>query len=372
MLRRDFLAAAGLLGAGAALTGKQLFAAAAEMAAPTPKRVLVLGGTGFIGPPMLSYLSDRGHDIAIFTRGNRESDIPGVEHLIGDRDNDLSALEGRSWDVLFDNNARDYRWVQLTTELLKDSVERYVFVSTISAYAGEALGYDYLDAGQPASLIDVGSPLAMPPDDFRLGDELPYGPTKALSEKIVQEAFPGRTTIVRPGFIVGPGDPTDRFTYWPVRIDRGGEVLAPGDGSDPVQIIDVRDLTEWIVRLAETGTSGIYNGVGPAGSLSMAEMLYGIRAITPTPVDLTWVPIPFLREQKGEPYSDMPIWIPGDPLSSVGNGASIEAGLTFRPLAVTAADTLAWHKARGEDIDFGIAPEREREVLAAWHSGSGA
>jgi 2'-hydroxyisoflavone reductase len=367
MKRRDFLVGAGALGIASSLPDTLALAAA-----PMPQRVLVLGGTGFIGPPMLEYLAARGHEIAIFTRGNREADVPGVEHLVGDRAGDLSALEGRRWDVVFDNNARDYRWVQLTTELLADNVERYVFVSTISAYAGEALGYDYLDTGRALPVIDVGSPLAEPPDDFRMGDELPYGQTKALSEKIVREAFPGRATIVRPGFIVGPGDPTDRFTYWPVRIDKGGEVLAPGDGSDPVQIIDVRDLTEWIVRLAETATSGVFNGVGPAGRLSMAEMLYGIRAVTSTPVEFTWVPIPFLREQGVEPYSDMPIWIPADPLSAVGNDASIEAGLTFRPLAVTAADTLAWHEARDQAIEFGIAAERERAVLDAWRSRQAA
>ncbi|MEM9209083.1 MAG: epimerase, partial [Pseudomonadota bacterium] len=173
-------------------------------------------------------------------------------------------------------------------------------------------------------------------------------------------------TVVRPGFIVGPGDPTDRFTYWPARMQRGGEILLPGDGTDPVQIIDARDLMEWTARLAEGGISGVFNGVGPAGTLTMAEFAYGIAAVTSTPKSYTWVPIPFLREQGVQPYSDMPIWIPGDPLSAVGNQASIDAGLTFRPLATIATDTLRWHQSRDAPINFGISADRERDVLDAW------
>jgi 2'-hydroxyisoflavone reductase len=369
MKRRDFLLGAGALGAGGALTPLPFSAAAAAVAAsPAPKRLLVLGGTGFIGPPMLEYAVNRGHEVTIFTRGNREPAVDGIEHLVGDRNDDLSALEGREWDVVLDNNARDYRWVQLTTELLRDAVDQYVFVSTISAYAGEALGYEYVGEA-PVAGVTVDSPLAQPPEGFVMGETLEYGPTKAMSEKIIQAAFPGRTTIVRPGFIVGPGDPTDRFTYWPARIHAGGEVLVPGDGTDPVQVIDVRDLTEWIVRLAEDGVSGVFNGVGIAAPMSMAEMVYGIRAVTASEVGFTWVPISFLKVQNVQPYSDMPIWIPNDPLSVVDNSGAKAAGLTFRPLATTAADTLAWHLERGTPIEFGISPEREAEVLAAWHAG---
>lgn len=369
MKRREFLLGAGALGAGGALSPLP-FATAATAASPASKRLLILGGTGFIGPPMLEYAVNRGHEVTIFTRGNREPSIAGIEHLVGDRNDDLSALEGREWDVVLDNNARDYRWVQRTTELLKDAVDQYVFVSSISAYAGEALGYEFTEDA-PVAGVTVDSPLAEPPEGFVMGEELEYGPTKAMSEQIIEAAFPGRTTIVRPGFIVGPGDPTDRFTYWPARIHAGGEVLAPGDGNDPVQVIDVRDLTEWIVRLAEGGTAGVFNGVGISAPMSMAEMVYGIRAVTASDVRFTWVPIPFLKEQNVQPYSDMPIWIPNDPLSVVDNSNAKAAGLTFRPLATTAADTLAWHLERGKAIEFGISREREAEVLAAWH-GAGA
>lgn len=361
MNRRRFLATTAAAGVAAGLSART-----ASGFGSAPKRLLVLGGTGFIGPSMVRYAVERGHDVTIFTRGNRESTVPGVEHLVGDRNDDLSALEGRDWDVVLDNNARDYRWVVLTTELLKDRTDRYVFVSSISAYQGEALGYENTGAVGATPAVDIGSPLVAPPAGFSMGDELPYGATKALAESIVADAFPGRATIVRPGFIVGPGDPTDRFTYWPARIDQGGEVLAPGDGTDPVQLIDVRDLTEWMVRLAESGRSGEFNAVGPAGTLTMAGMVYGVRAVSATPAEITWVPIPFLQAQDVRPYSDMPIWIPNDPLSAVGHGASIEAGLTFRPLAVTAGDTLDWFRQQGRALEFGISRERERAVLAAW------
>jgi 2'-hydroxyisoflavone reductase len=375
MKRRHFLTIAGAVSAGLALSKTLPLAASSMMpsgGSPVAKRMLILGGSGFIGPPMVRYALERGHEVTIFTRGKTNADLPEVEQLIGDRTGDLESLKGRTWDVVLDNNARDYRWVTLTTELLRDKVEQYVYVSSISAYASGDLGYAYVDNPWTGPPVNINSPLALPPDDFVEGHELPYSQSKAMAEKLVHAAFPGRATIVRPGFIVGPGDPTDRFTYWPVRIDAGGEVLSPGDGSDPVQVIDVRDLDEWIVRLAEQGTFGDFNGVGLASPPSMAEMLYGIRAATTNDVTFTWVPIPFLREQGIEPYSDMPIWIPGEPLSFVDNSHAMKSGLTYRPLAVTARDTLTWHQSRPAaeqaELQIGIKPDREKEVLAAWHA----
>ena len=374
MNRRQFIKRAGGFSGGLALGATVPLASVASINTATKnimaKRILILGGTGFIGPPMLKYAVDRGHKVSIFTRGETKSSVPGVEHLVGDRKDDLSALKGRNWDVVLDNNARDYRWVKRTTALLKDRVGQYLFVSSISAYAQEKTGYEFMDSPWTGAQIDTNSPLAMPPADFEQGQKLPYGQTKALSEKIVAEVFPGRSTIVRPGFIVGPGDKSDRFTYWPARIHQGGEVLAPGDGTDPVQIIDVRDLTEWMVRLIESGTTGVFNGVGIGSPLSMARMLYGISAVTSSNANLTWVPISFLRENDVSSYFDMPIWIPGDPLSTVDNSPAMKMGLTFRPLAVTALDTLNWHLGRpGEqqaELRIGIKPERENQVLSAW------
>jgi len=340
-----------------------------------PKRLLILGGTGFIGPSMVRYAVERGHEVTIFTRGRTEADIPDVEHLIGDRTGDLSALEGHTWDVILDNNARDYRWVQLSTDLLRDSAEHYLFVSSISAYSVAEMNLEGVAYPLSEPIMDEDAPLFPRPDDFQDGQEAPYGLSKTLAEQACEATFPGRTTVVRPGLIVGPGDPTDRFTWWPVRIDRGGEILAPSDGSDPTQIIDVRDLTEWIVRLVEAGTIGRFNGTGPGTRLSMAEMLYGIRAITSTPGSITWVPFDFLREHEVRPWSHMPTWIPDDPTSFVSVKKGVAAGLTFRPLAETAFDTLRFHESRTEEeknnMQAGISPEREREVLAAWHESHG-
>jgi len=388
--RKDFIRGVGLAGAGLALGLDPLASSplTRERLGPldgagpwgrrgpaSPKRILILGGTGFIGPHMVRYAVERGHEVSIFTRGRTQAEIPAVEHLIGDRSDDLSALRGRSWDVVLDNNARDYRWVRPSTELLRDAAEHYLFVSSISAYAGEATGFEGGERVFMEPVMDESSPLFTRPGDFEEGQEAPYGLSKTLGEEAAQAAFPGRATVVRPGLIVGPGDRTDRFTYWPVRIDRGGEVLAPGLGNDATQIIDVRDLTEWIVRLAESGTTGAFNATGPEARLSMAEMLYGIRAITSTPVRFTWVPLSFLQAQEVRPWSDMPAWIPGDPLSLVSVARAVKAGLTFRPLANTARDTLSYQQRRPEEermeLQAGIGPEREREVLEAWHaSGS--
>ena len=388
--RRDFVRNACVVGGGLALGAGSLDGAITgslgsyprtqggpESSPPpvAPKRMLILGGTGFIGPSMVRYAVDRGHEVTIFTRGRSEADIPDVEQLTGDRNNDLSALEGRSWDVILDNNARDYRWVELSTNLLKDAAEHYLFVSSISAYSVAALNLEGVDFPLQAPMVDEGSPLFSLPEGFQVGQEAPYGLSKTLGEQASESAFPGKTTIVRPGLIVGPGDPTDRFTYWPVRIDKGGEILAPGRGDDPTQVIDVRDLTEWIIRLAEEGVTGRFNATGPGTRMSMAEMLNGIKPITSTAGSFTWVPFEFLREQGVRPWSEMPAWLPNDPISFVSVERAVAAGLTYRPLAETARATLQFHKSRPQerqnDKQAGISPEKEREVQAAWHSHQG-
>ncbi|MEJ2205166.1 MAG: NAD-dependent epimerase/dehydratase family protein [Gemmatimonadota bacterium] len=381
--RREFLRVAGAVGAGLAFgpdlggeTGLTVGdATAPTFEGPSPKRLLILGGTGFIGPHMVRHAVARGHEVSIFTRGRTEADIPDVERLVGDRNDDLRALEGRRWDAVLDNNARDYRWVQLSTELLKDAAEHYVFVSSISAYAQEAMGYEHKDRVLWEPVIDEDSERFSPPPGWSVGDDAHYGLTKTLGEDLAHAAFPGRATVVRPGLIVGPGDPTDRFTYWPVRIEEGGEVLAPGNRNHANQIIDQRDLTEWIVRLVEAGTTGDFNATGPATRMSMAEMLYGIRAITSAAVRFTWVGEDFLEEREVRPWSDLPAWIPGDGLMFVDVGRALDAGLTFRPLAVTARDTLEWDASRPreqrDNRRAGMSRERERELLAAWHRRAG-
>lgn len=376
--RRDFIRTTSVVGAGLALGAAAACSGEDEAVSsgPAPKRLLILGGTGFIGPHMVRYAVERGHQVTIFTRGNRQPDLPeGVEHLIGDRNDDHTALEGRTWDVVLDNNAQDYRWVQTSTELLRDAAEHYIFVSSISAY--DLQGFDLSRAGEVMlePMVDEDYKRIDPPEGWSDGDDAPYGLMKTLGENIVHEAFPGAATIVRPGLIVGPGDATDRWTYWPVRLDEGGEVLAPGNPEHANQIIDQRDLTEWIVRLAENGTAGDFNAAGPAERLSMGSMLEQIGEAVETEHQLTWVPESFLEAQGVRPWSDLPAWIPGDPLMFVDVRDAVGAGLTFRSIADSARDTLEWDRTRPaeerENRQFGMSREREREVLDAWNVAQG-
>jgi 2'-hydroxyisoflavone reductase len=371
--RRDFLrlTAAATGGLGLGVSAESLVADSFRKPEPPARRairILILGGTGFIGPHQVRYALDRGHTVTLFNRGRTNTHLfPGVERLVGDRNGQLDALAGRSWDVVIDNSRSNPEWVRLAADFLKDSVGLYFYVSSRSAYSdtsivpmtADAPTYTYESAGVS-----------------RDSESLPYGLAKALSEREAQRIFVGRTNIVRPGLIIGPGDDTDRFTYWPVRIKRGGEVLAPGEPTDPVQIIDVRDFTEWMIRMAEDGTAGVFNGVGPRTPRPMAELLYGIRGITTAETTFTWVNLEFLTQIGIRPYSHMPVWRPPTPGSEgfarFDLTPEVEAGLTFRPLAVTAQETLDFHFSRSPerqaDLRAGISAEREAEVLAAWHA----
>jgi 2'-hydroxyisoflavone reductase len=377
--RRDFIRTTGMIGAGLALGGSGACssggAADGGADAPASKRILILGGTGFIGPHMVEYALSRGHEVTTFTRGRSDTALPtAVEQLIGDRNDDHSALEGRTWDVVLDNNAQDYRWVQKSTALLADATAHYLFVSSISAYATQGAGGGP-DQVMMEPIVDEDFPRIPRPEGWSDGDDAPYGLMKTLSEDLVHAAFPGRTTVVRPGLIVGPGDLTDRFTYWPVRLDEGGEVLAPGNPEHANQIIDQRDLTEWIVRLAESGTMGDFNAAGPGERLSMGRMLDEVGSVASNPYELTWVPESFLDAQGVRPWSDLPAWIPGDPSMFVDVRDAVAAGLTYRPLSTTALDTLVWDKGRPaaerENRRFGMSRERERAALNAWHAERG-
>jgi 2'-hydroxyisoflavone reductase len=333
-------------------------------------RILILGGTGFIGPYQVRYALERGHAITLFNRGRTNPGLfSEIETLIGDRAGDLSALRGRTWDAVIDNSATDPTWVERSARLLADAVQTYLFVSTRSVYS---------DTSRVPMTVDA--PLFSPENTkVEPGARLPYGLAKALAEQEAQKHFPGRSLVVRPSLIVGPGDLTDRFTYWPVRIERGGEVLAPGDGTDPVQIIDARDLSEWMIRLLEARVTGIYNALGPRTPRSFAELLHGIKAVTTADATFTWVDADFLRELDVQPYREMPVWMPArDGREGFGRfdiTREVALGLTFRPLAVTARDTLEYYHAqppeRQERLRAGIAADREAEVLRRWHARRG-
>lgn len=346
--------------------------------AAKPLRILILGGTGFTGPFQVNYALARGHTVTLFNRGKRPSpEWPGaVEQLHGDRlTGDLKSLEGRTWDVCIDNPTSLPYWVRDAGKVLAGKVGHYLFISTISVYADGTKHGMTEDA--PLAVYKGPDAMAETQDKLRADMENLYGPLKALSEAEAHKQFGKKVTIVRPGYIVGPRDETDRFTYWPHRVAQGGEMLVPGDGADPVQIIDGRDLGEWMIRLAETGTVGTFNAVGPDYTLGMDAMLHGCQAVTGGAVKYTHVPAKFLDENK----VDLPIWVPARDnayagYGDVSNAAAIKAGLTFRPLATTVSDLLAWFRAlpaeRQATLRAGITREKEAELLKAWKSRQGA
>ena len=377
--RRDLFKLGALAAAAAALPS---FASAAVEAKPVgkaakPLNILILGGTGFTGPFQVAYALKRGHKVTLFNRGKRPSpEWPSaVEQLHGDRNTgDLAALKGRKWDVCIDNPTSLPFWVRDAGQVLKGNVGHYLFISTISVYAdGSKPG---INENSPLAQYKGKDAMAETQQTLRADIENLYGPLKALSEAEAHKQFGKNVTIVRPGYIVGPRDETDRFTYWPHRVAQGGEILVPGDGQDPIQIIDGRDLGEWMIRLAEARTLGTFNACGPDYTLSMDTMLYGCQAVTGGGMTLTHVPPAFLDEQQ----VGLPIWVPSKDNPYAGYGAvsnqrAIAAGLTFRPLATTVDDLLAWFRSlpaeRQAKLGAGITREKEAELLKAWHARKG-
>ena len=326
-------------------------------------KLLILGGTVFLGRHLVEAALECGHTVTLFNRGQHNADLfPSVEKLRGNRDGDLDALRGRRWDGVIDTCGYFPRIVRASAEMLAQAVDHYTFISSVSVYA---------EVKQPS--IDENAPVAT------LGDESveqiteeSYGPLKALCEQAVERALPGRTLVIRPGLIVGPHDPTDRFTYWPHRIARGGEVLAPGKATSRVQFIDVRDLAEWTLRMVEARHTGVFNATGPAHALTMEQMLDECGKVSQSEARLTWVEEKFLLDAGVEGWIEMPLWVPEKEdaygFMQINCAQAIAAGLAFRPLSDTICDTLAWDATRSPTIEWraGIKPERELELLNAW------
>ncbi len=326
--------------------------------------ILVLGGTGFIGPHEVESALGRGHRVTLFNRGRSNPYLfPQLEKLTGDRAGDLESLKGRKWDVVLDLSGFRAEWVDLTTELLQGNVDSYVFFSDISVYA---------DQSRPGQ-TEEGALV----DSIEVAQQNPnqeYGAIKAASEAIVRERFPDTHTILRLGIAVGPGDPTDRFTYWPVRVYRGGTVLAPGQPTDPVQFIDVRDLADWTTKLVERRQFGTFNVSGPSTDLTLGGFLDIARSATNSTAEFVWVSPEFLERMKVGPLIDLPLWVP--PESSIGGFTQVDiskalaAGLTFRSLETTISDALAWYRTlpEPESLKAGLTPERERLLLSEWEA----
>lgn len=389
--RREFLATASLGTAALAL-------GSVPSAAPRKGlRILILGGTGFLGPHTVEAALARGHTLTLFNRGRTEQRKGGlfegeedqIERRYGNRDPEKHADETRDeagnlkdpsspkgleslregeWDAVIDNSGYVPRIVRASAELLAPRAKVYIFISTVSVYAA--------NSAIEADESDPVGRLADPAVESMGASFENYGPLKALCEEAAEAAFPGRCANVRPGLIVGPGDETDRFTYWPVRVARGGEVLAPGTPEDPTQYIDVRDLAAWIVRLAEERTAGTFNAITPSGERTMGGLLDACKAASGSDARFTWADADFLAANGVAAWGDMPAWIParGD-YAAFGRRSSaraIAAGLTFRDDLTTCTDTLAWwaklDEARRSKLRAGITPEREAAALASWHA----
>ena len=371
MNRRDFVYAM----SAAALAVSQAISAKDKPRPAKPLSILVLGGTKFLGVHIVELALKRGHSVTLFNRGKTNADLfPQLEHLKGDRDAQLDSLKGKRWDAVIDDSGYVPRHVRLSAELLAPNVQRYLFISTISVYASFA----------QANSED--SPLGKIADETtEKVDGGAYGPLKALCEKAAEAAMPGRVTVVRPGLIVGPRDPTDRFTYWPARAARGGEMAAPGTPKDRIQFIDSRDLAAFALNLVETQTVGTFNATSPPGMFSMGELVQASitaanAAVKPAPAPhVIWLPADFLEKEKVQPWSDMPVWIPESgeyaAFAEANVSKAMRAGMSIRAIQPTVNDTLAWHLQRPEaervKLAAGLTPEREQELLKTWQAAAG-
>ncbi len=359
MNRRDIIKAS---------AGTALALAAGRLAAQSaPARtLLILGGTGFIGPHLTEHALARGWKVTHFNRGKRDPDgVPNVETLIGDRKGQLDSLKGRKWDVVVDDTGYIPKFEKMSVDLLAPNTGYCLYISSISAYAGFEKPNDI---GSPTGVLEN-------PDQEEITNET-YGPMKALCEKYVRDGYGERCSIVRPGYIVGPLDPTDRFTYWPVRVAKGGDMAVPGTSADPIQIVDVRDLVAFMQGLIDRRVSGDFNAVTPPGDITMGELIDTCLKVTGGDTKITWIDEDFLAAHMKPEEMNFAPW---GPMRGVEAGASLTGishslaqGLKSRPLEEIVRDTLAWHETRPAErkatLRSGFTPEREAEILAAWRA----
>jgi len=325
-------------------------------------KILIIGGTRFLGRHLVDSALARGHTVTLFNRGKSNPDLfPQVETILGDREHDIGKLSGRAWDSVIDVAGYVPRIVRLSATGLREAggVGRYVFISSISAYASlSKIG------------INESGPVGKWMDETDETSPESYGPRKAVCENIVQETYGERALIVRPGLIVGPHDATDRFTYWPVRVARGGDVLAPDRPAVLTQIIDVCDLSDFTIKLIEENTSGIYNATGPDYELTFETLLETCKQVSGGDAKFKWASVEFMNQNNVVPWSDMPAYLPdtGEEtgFARVDISKAIHAGLKFRALHDTIRDTIEWANTRPAEYEWkaGLRPEREAELLA--------
>jgi 2'-hydroxyisoflavone reductase len=342
-------------------------------------KILIIGGTVFLGRHIVESALSHGHTLTLFNRGKHGHDLfPEVEKLHGDRASDLHLLKGRRWDAVIDTCGYVPTTVAASTRALAYSVDHYTFISTMSVYK-EVLE----DMDETAPLSTIGEEQLREAETIEPRERVvavsygkSYGPLKALCERAAEDAMPGRVLTVRSAIIVGPHDYSDRFTYWVHRVARGGEVLAPGHPERHIEFTDVRDLSEWIVRMVERGQTGIYNTKGPDYPLTMGRFLDECKTVTGSDARFTWVSEEFLLQAGVVPWSEMPLWIPEEyrNFDTVNCEKALAAGLTYRPLSETIRDTLAWDRTRRADVEWiaGLDAEREKQLLSDWHAQANA
>ncbi|MEJ2539607.1 MAG: NAD-dependent epimerase/dehydratase family protein [Gemmatimonadota bacterium] len=371
--RREFLAAGAVALGSLRMSSSAL--RASEPGAPPSRRalsLLILGGTSFLGPHQIAYALERGHSVTIFTRGRTRPTVhpdlfSRVESLTGDRETDLSALRGRSWDAVIDNSGRQVEWTRRSAELLEERVGLYLYTSSTGVH------YPY----QGEELLESDPVVLEVPEGEEENGSYTYGVMKANSERAARRVFgDDRTIVVRPTYIMGPGDTTDRFAHWPVRLNEGGEVLVPGRPGDPVQFVDVRDLTQWMIRLVEDRRTGTFHGVGPAAPMGILDFVQGAHQAFDSQVEFTVVDdYAFLREHGVTAV--LPWIMPVDDYASsarVGNARALSSGLTLRPVSATIRDVFEWWNSEAVEEDRRSAwttdprslRAREAEILAAW------
>lgn len=338
---------------------------------------LIIGGTKFLGRHLVDSILARGEEVVLFNRGKHPADnMPDVEMVHGDRNRHLDKLKGRKWKAVIDTCGYLPQTVIESARTLGDSAERYIFISSMSAYADasrpdfdEAIPLAELDFEQqerayavnPSGNITAGS----------LGDL--YGGLKAQCEQAIAARMPGRVLTIRPGMIVGPYDPTDRFTYWVDRVAEGGEVLAPGDPKRFVQLVDARDLADWTVEMAARGETGIYNATAKPFEMTMGSMLAQIKETTGSDAVFSWAHEDFLTGENVQPWNEMPFYLSESDEENKGFlsanvDKALAKGLDFRPFSETVSDTLEWRKSVPEKMSAGITRERESELLDKLHS----
>ena len=338
-------------------------------------KLLILGGTRFLGRHLVAAALQRGHEVTLFNRGTHSTEGFRAEIIKADRNQDLSKLRGRRWDVVIDTSGYLPRSVRAAAEVLADSVDRYVFISSQSAYADVSVrGVDETHPVKTLTEEELERAYSIDTSGNPQYGAL-YGGLKALCEQAAEEVMPGRVLTIRPGLIVGPNDYTDRFTYWVVRVARGGEVFAPGRPQRPVQFIDARDLAEWTVAMAEQKQHGVFNANCPPNTITMADVLEQCRLSSGSDTTFTWVAESFHHEERVMAWSDMPLWLPEEDAPQLAGfmfvncDRAFAAGLRIRPLSETIADTLEWARTdlQNQPLKAGLDAEREQSLLRRWH-----